>query len=81
MATVTVRNKGLLTIPRALRDALGLVPGTKLQASIDQQGRLVLAPALFEPASLFDGRPDVERALSVEEMNEVVRTKAGREDA
>ena len=42
MNTVTLTSKGQLTIPRPLREALGLAPGARLQASIDRQGRLVL---------------------------------------
>ena len=41
MNTVTLTSKGQFTIPRPLRDALGLAPGARLQASIDRQGRLV----------------------------------------
>ncbi len=44
MTTVTLISKGQLTLPRPLRDALRLVPGARLQASIDQQGQLVLVP-------------------------------------
>jgi AbrB family looped-hinge helix DNA binding protein len=31
MATVTLTSKGQLTIPRQLRDALGLAPGARLE--------------------------------------------------
>ena len=53
MNTVTLTSKGQLTIPRPLRDALGLAPGARLQASIDRQGRLVLVPSKYEPEELF----------------------------
>jgi len=46
MATVTLTSKGQLTLPRPMRDALGLAPGARLQASIDAHGRLVLVLAL-----------------------------------
>jgi len=79
MYTVTLTSKGQLTVPKALRDALKLHAGSRLQASIDEQGRLVLAPALFEPEDLFEGRPQVDRALTVEEMDEAIAraTRAG----
>ena len=72
MTTVTLTSKGQLTIPRSLRDALGLAPGARLQASIDRQGRLVLVPSKTEPEELFRHRPTVNRSLSLEEMDQAI---------
>jgi AbrB family looped-hinge helix DNA binding protein len=72
MNTVTLTSKGQLTIPRPLRDALGLAPGARLQASIDRQGRLVLVPSKYEPEELFRHRPSVSRSLSLEEMEQAI---------
>lgn len=72
MNTVTLTSKGQLTIPRPLRDALGLAPGSRLQASIDRQGRLVLVPSKYEPEELFRHRPAVRRSLSLEEMEQAI---------
>ena len=72
MTTVTLTSKGQLTIPRSLRDALGLAPGARLQASIDRQGRLVLVPSKYEPEELFRDRPAVSRSLSLEEMDQAI---------
>jgi bifunctional DNA-binding transcriptional regulator/antitoxin component of YhaV-PrlF toxin-antitoxin module len=55
-----------------LRDALGLAPGARLQASIDRQGRLVLVPSKYEPEELFRHRPSVSRSLSLEEMEQAI---------
>lgn len=74
MATVTLSSKGQLTIPRQLRDALGLAPGARLQASIDRHGRLVLVPSKYEPEDLFRHRPKVSRVLSVEDMDRTIAT-------
>jgi len=72
MTTVTLTSKGQLTIPRPLRDALGLAPGARLQASIDGQGRLVLVPSKYEPEDLFRHRPTISRSLSLEEMDQTI---------
>ena len=72
MNTITLTSKGQLTIPRPLRDALGLAPGARLQASIDRQGRLVLVPSKYEPDELFRHRPSVSRSLSLEEMDQAI---------
>jgi hypothetical protein len=50
--------------PGPLRDALGLAPGARLQASIDRQGRLVLVPSRYEPEDLLFHRPKVNCCLS-----------------
>ena len=81
MSTVTLTSKGQLTIPRQLRDALGLAPGARLQASIDQQGRLVLVPSTYEPEDLFRNRPAVQRVMSLEDMDNAIAAAAGRADA
>ena len=80
MTTVTLTSKGQLTIPRQLRDALGLAPGARLQASIDPQGRLVLVPAKYEPEELFRNRPEVRLKMSVEDMDRAIAAAVGRED-
>lgn len=80
MTTVTLTSKGQLTIPRQLRDALGLAPGARLQASIDPQGRLVLVPAKYEPEELFRNRPEVRLTMSVEDMDRAIAAAVGRED-
>jgi AbrB family looped-hinge helix DNA binding protein len=72
MTTVTLSSKGQLTIPRQLRQALGLAPGARLQASIDAQGRLVLVPSRYEPEDLFRHRPPVDRVMNLETMEQAI---------
>ncbi len=78
---VTLGSKGHLTIPRQLRESLGLTPGSQLQVSVDRHGRLVLVPALYEPEELFRHRPAVERCLSLDDMDRAIAAAAGRADA
>ena len=72
MTTITLSSKGQLTIPRQLRQALGLAPGARLQASIDAQGRLVLVPSRYEPEDLYRHRPPVDRVMSLETMEQAI---------
>ena len=81
MATVTLTSKGQLTIPRQLRDALGLAPGARLQASIDRHGRLVLVPSKYEPEDLFRERPEVNRVMTTDDMDQAIAMAVGGEDA
>jgi antitoxin PrlF len=81
LTTVTLSSKGQLTIPRRLREVLGLAAGARLQASIDRQGRLVLVPSKYEPQDLLRHRPRVDRAMSVAEMEQAIAAAVGRDDA
>jgi AbrB family looped-hinge helix DNA binding protein len=80
MTTVTLTSKGQLTIPRQLREALGLATGARLQASIDGQGRLVLVPAKYEPEDLFRHRPTVQHPMGLADMDRAIAAAVGRED-
>lgn len=76
MDTLTVRSKGI-TVPKRLRELLKLYPGARLHATVDPDGRLVLTPALHTAEALFATRPRVERSLTVEQMDEVIRARHG----
>ena len=72
MAIITLTSKGQITIPRSLRESLGLAPGARLQASIDRSGRLVLVPSKYEPEGLFRNRPKVDRVLTLDDMDRAI---------
>ena len=80
MTTITLTSKGQLTIPRQLREALGLAAGARLQASIDGRGRLVLVPSRYEPEELFRHRPPVDRVMSLEEMERAITAAVASPD-
>ena len=80
MTTITLTSKGRLTIPRSLREALGLTPGARLQAFIDRNGRLVLVPSKYEPEDLFRNRPKVDRVLSLDAMDRAIALAVRCED-
>ena len=77
--TVTLSSKAQLTIPRNLRDRLGLTAGSLLQVSVDPQGRLMLVPA-HQPEELFRNRPRVTRVLSLEDMERPIAAAVDRAD-
>ncbi len=59
-------------MPKDVRERLKLLPGCKVEGSIDEQGRLLLVPALYEPDALFSDRPPVTRTVSVEDMDRAI---------
>jgi len=79
MSTLTMSSKGQLTVPRALREKLKLRPGCQIDARVDDEGRLILTPVLYEPEEFLTRRPPKPaRTASVEEMEAGIRKGAGR---
>jgi bifunctional DNA-binding transcriptional regulator/antitoxin component of YhaV-PrlF toxin-antitoxin module len=79
MFTMTMSSRGQFVLPREVRERLKLLPGCKVDGSIDEQGRLVLVPALHEPEALLIDRPRAKRVVSVEEMDRTIaRVAAAR---
>lgn len=52
MSTITV--KGQVTVPKPIRDALGLTPGSRVDFDLNEQGQVVLRRAASRPIR----RPD-----------------------
>ena len=75
MFTLTLTSKGQLTLPKRVRQALKLLPGCTFRASIEEDVRLILVPALHEPEEMFENRPRVRRVLPVEGMRARTRRR------
>jgi AbrB family looped-hinge helix DNA binding protein len=45
MATSTLTSKGQITLPRAVRDQLGLAQGDRVEFTVESGGRVLLRPA------------------------------------
>jgi antitoxin PrlF len=52
--TATVTAKGQITIPKAVREALGVVPGSKVEFKALEDGNIVIAKEGPRPAGRFD---------------------------
>lgn len=78
MFTITMSTRGQFVLPKDVRERLKLMPGCKVEGSIDEQGRLVLVPALHEPDALFRDRPPVTRTLSLEDIDRAIRKAVRR---
>jgi AbrB family looped-hinge helix DNA binding protein len=79
MPTSTLTSKGQVTIPKTVRERLGLREGDRLLFLVDERGELTIRPAA--PGGL--GRlPGLlrhlarERPVGVEEMKRAVRRRA-----
>lgn len=54
--TVKLSTKGQLVIPKPIRDALGLEPGTTFDIRLTDEGKLILDPILDSPIEALYGK-------------------------
>lgn len=77
----TITSKGQITLPKEIREQLGLVVGSKLDFSIEADGSLRVRPLRRGAADLFGLLHDPDRAAStVEQMNEAVGQYLAEDD-
>ena len=76
MPISTITAKGQVTIPKVIRERLGLSEGDRLEFSIDDAGRIVARPRHADNVCgiLRDFAPDVP--VTVDAMNKAVRQRA-----
>lgn len=73
---VPVTNSGQMTIPKELRERLGLGKGGKVRVSLEDNDRVVLTPKRVRLSDLAGilGKPP--RSLTLEEMDDVIAQAA-----
>lgn len=73
MSTGTMTSKGQITIPKDVREDLGLIPGSLVTFTRNEEGEYVLTVSTFRAEQLiglleYDGPPrtldDMERAIA-----------------
>lgn len=72
----TVTSKGQVTLPKAIRERLGLRDGGALRLTVESDQRIVLAPADLSVKRLKGMLGKPPRSLSLAEMDEAVRVAA-----
>ena len=63
MAT-TLTSKGQVTVPKHIRDALHLLPGSAVEFGVNNQGQVVLSPAKPRQASAAKNRFEAARGTA-----------------
>lgn len=73
----TLTNKGQVTLPKEIRERLGLTAGSRLDFSIDENGELHIRPVVTTALGLAGllRRPG-QAPVTVEQMNEAVEQMA-----
>jgi AbrB family looped-hinge helix DNA binding protein len=69
--------KGQATIPKAIRDHLGIKAGDRVKFFIHPDGSVVLLPK--RPATALRGLVKAHRSVSIDEMNEAIASGAAGE--
>ena len=77
MSTATLTSKGQTTIPKDVRERLRLQPGDRLEF-VMKDNVVILRPATRKVTDLKGFLPKPKRPLSIAEMNEAIRQRAGK---
>jgi AbrB family looped-hinge helix DNA binding protein len=80
MTLTTLTSKGQMTLPKDVREDLGLVPGDRIDV-VKEGGKYVLNPKT-KSAMEFAGilHRDGRKAVSIEEMNEAIGKHLAEDD-
>lgn len=79
MASSTLTSKGQVTIPREIREVLGLKEGDRVVFRLDDHGKVFVVPEASSPLGRLAGRLSHlarKQPVTVEEMNAAVRRRA-----
>ena len=71
-----ITSKGQATIPKIVREHLGLKPGDRVKFFMHPDGTVVLLPML--PASALRGMLKARRRVTLEAMDDAIAASAGR---
>lgn len=74
----TLTSKGQATVPKAVRDHLGVRPGDKIRYFIHPDGTVLILPV--RPVSVLRGMLKSHKHVTVEQMDEAIRKKAAARD-
>jgi antitoxin PrlF len=80
-AFTTMTSKGQLTIPKDIRERLGLMPGTRFFVTV-QDGKVVAMPKNKRLADLAGmlGRPPSGKTLTIEEIDDAIGEAVAEDD-
>jgi antitoxin PrlF len=78
MPAATVTSKGQITIPKEVRERLGLEAGDRLEFVADDKGAWRIVAATRDVRAVKGIIPKPARPVSVEDMNRAVRGRGGR---
>lgn len=72
----TITSKGQVTIPKEVRERLGVRPGGKVRFTLEDGNRVVMTPAHLSIQRLFGMLGKPPRSATLEQMDEAIRQGA-----
>jgi AbrB family looped-hinge helix DNA binding protein len=72
-----ITSKGQVTVPKAVRDALGVEPGDRIAFRIEDDGSVVVEPETVDLLALRGLLKPRRRGITMDEMAEAIRKGAG----
>ncbi len=78
MSVGTLTSKGQTTIPKEIRDHLGLKPGDKVRFVIEDQGRVAVLPATYHLKDLKGMLKPAPKRVTIEDMEAAIAEEAGQ---
>jgi AbrB family looped-hinge helix DNA binding protein len=79
MPKATVTYKGQITLPKAVREQLGVRPGDRVSFREIEGGAIVVEADTVDLMELKGAMRPRRRGVTVEQMNQAIRTAATRE--
>ena len=78
MSTATLTSKGQTTIPKDVREHLGLQPGDRIEFVLGEDDTVVLRPATRKVTDLKGFLPKPSKPLSLDAMEAAIHRRARR---
>ena len=78
MPSTTLTSKGQVTIPKAVRDELGLRVGDRVAFRVLEDGTVVVEPETIDLLDLNNILRPQRKGITIADMDEVIRTEAGK---
>jgi AbrB family looped-hinge helix DNA binding protein len=81
MPTTTLTSKGQVTIPKEVRERLGLSEGDRLEFVFDERGRVIVRPEKKSGLDRLSGRLKhmaPEKPVTIDEMRAAILERAKR---
>jgi AbrB family looped-hinge helix DNA binding protein len=76
MARTTLTSKGQITLPKEIRERLGLKAGVRFECYVDRRGQIVLVPLTVKLEDLIGILPYSGPPKTIEEINEAIAETA-----
>ena len=79
MPSATITSKGQITIPKAVRDELGLREGDRVAFRVASDGRVVVEPETIDLLDLEGILKPRRKGVTLADMDEAIRADASKE--